>query len=206
MTSRSRSVSCSRPLPSTATGAHVALFACPAEASSCGMKTERWRAGSTLAVALNSTGTGPRSGMYSWYQPSAPPLDKNAPHCSSSLLRSLGGVKSSIVRQGISSRAIPSRSHAAAFPVTQRRWSSAISIGCRDRSNAVRRRTAADEPDSPFAMTCAFSPLAGGSEVATTTCLDSGPIHADYLLCFDNKGRDLEVARHLQVSPLCLLG
>jgi MerR family transcriptional regulator, light-induced transcriptional regulator len=91
MTSRSRSVSRSRPLPSATTGAHVASRAesplgCSTEVSSGGMKTDRWRAGSTLAVALNSTGIGPRSGTYSWYHPSVPPLARNAPHCSSSLL------------------------------------------------------------------------------------------------------------------------
>ena len=132
------------------------------------MKTDRWRAGSTLAVALNSTGTGPRFGTYSSYQPSASPLARNASHCSSSRSRSLGGVNSSIVRQGTSSRAIPSSSQAAAFPVTQRRWSSAISIGCRDRSNAARRRTTACGPNLLSANACAPSPTPARPSSAKT--------------------------------------
>ena len=58
-------------------------------------------------------------------------------------------------------------SQAAAFPVTHRRWSSAISIGCRDRSNAARRRTTACEPNLLSAKACTFPPAPGRFGEAT---------------------------------------
>ena len=72
-----------------------------------------------------SQGTGPRSGTDSWYQPSAVPLARNASHCSSSLLRSLGAVKSSILRQGTSSRGLdkPKPIKARFKPVRLADWS-----------------------------------------------------------------------------------
>ena len=86
------------------------------------MKTERWRAGSTLAVALNSTGI--RTSV--WNGELIPPLGAAAGEEGSPLVFEPfsvlpGAVKSSIVLQGISSQGIPKSSQAAAFPVTQRR-------------------------------------------------------------------------------------
>jgi hypothetical protein len=58
---------------------------------------------------------------------------RNAAHSASRRRRALVGVNSSSERHATSAGRMPSSEQAARFAVTQRRWLSAINIGCVDR-------------------------------------------------------------------------